>query len=119
MPIFLYSLVTSMNSLTKLTHQVYSELSVLAQGTKETQKAINELKEMNGKVDRTILVNDSQTSLYLCSRPRSILDLSTSLIVSRVQHVWFSHLENLYFAPEKHFKQVLICLLATKQTCQV
>ena len=58
---------------------------------------------MNVKVDRTILVSDSQTCLSLCSRPSSTLDLSTSLIVSRVQDVWFPHLDNLYFAPGKTF----------------
>ena len=43
-PIFLYSSATLMNSLTKLTHQLDSELSALALGTKETQKAIKSLK---------------------------------------------------------------------------
>ena len=47
--IYLYSLSTSMNSLTKLSHQVDSELSAIALGTKETQKAIQSLKE---KVNR-------------------------------------------------------------------
>ena len=47
--IFLYSSAISMNSLRKLTHQVNSELSFLALGTKETQKAIKSLKEMNEK----------------------------------------------------------------------
>ena len=104
-----------MNSLTKLTHQVDSELSALALGTKETQKAINSLKEMNVKVDRTILVSDRQTCLSLSSRPSSTLDLSTSLIVSKVQDVWFPHLENLYFAPGKTF-QTCVDLLTRFQT---
>ena len=82
-----------------------SELNALALGTKETQKAIKSLKEMNVKVDRTIHVSDSQTCLSLCSRPSSTLDRSTSLIVSRVQDVWFPHLDNLYFAPGTTFSQ--------------
>ena len=106
--ILLYSSATSMNSLTKLTHQVDSELSVLALGTKETQKTIKSLEEMNVKIDRTILVSHSQTCLSLGSRPSSTLDLSTSLIVSRVQDVWFpvvpsGNLDNLNFAPGKTF----------------
>jgi hypothetical protein len=57
--IYLYSSSTSMNSLTKLSHQVDSELSAIALGTKERQKAIQSLKEMDVKIDRTILVSDS------------------------------------------------------------
>ena len=72
--IFLYSSATLMNSLTKLCHQD-SELNALALDTKETQKAIKSLKEIDVKVDRTILVSDSQTCLSLCSRPSSTLDL--------------------------------------------
>ena len=93
-----------MNSLTKLSHQVDSELSAIALGTKETQKAVQSLKEMDVKIDKTILVSDSQTCLSLCSRPSSTLDLSTSLIVSRVHDLWFPHLDNLFFAPGKTFK---------------
>ena len=104
-----------MNSLRKPTHQVDSELSALAIGTKETQKAIKSLNEMNVKVDRTILFSDSQTCLSLFSRPSSTLDLSTSLIVSRVQDVRFRHLDNLYFAPGKIF-QTSVDLLTLYQT---
>ena len=101
--IYLYSSSTSMNSLTKLSHQIDSELGAIALGTKETQKAIQSLKEMNVKIDRTILVSDSQTCLSLFSRPSSTLDLSTSLIVSRVQDLWFPNLDNLFFAPGETF----------------
>ena len=52
---------------------------------------------------RTVLISDSQTCLFLCSRPSSTLDLSTSLIVSRVQDLWDLHLENLFFAPGETF----------------
>ena len=103
--IFLYSSSTSMNSLTNHTHQVDLELSALALSTKETQKAIKSLREMDVKVDRTILVSDSKTCLSLCSRPSSTLDLSTSLIVSRVQDLWFPDLDNLYFAPGRTFEK--------------
>ena len=44
--VFMYSSVTSMNSLKKLSHQVDSELNALALGTKETQKAIKSLKDI-------------------------------------------------------------------------
>ena len=97
--IYLYSSSTAMKSLTKLSHQIDSELGAIALGTKETQKAIQSLKEMNVKIDRTILVRDSQTYLSLCSRPSSTLYLSTSIIVSRVQDLWAPHLDNLFFAP--------------------
>ena len=100
---FLYSSSTAMNSLRRLGHQIDSELSVIALGTKETQKAINSLKDMNVKIHRRVLISDSQTCLCLCSRPSSTLDLSTSLIVSRVQDLWDPHLENLYFAPGETF----------------
>ena len=100
---FLYSSSTAMNSLTRLGHQIDSELGAIALGTKETQKAINSLKDMNVKIHRTVLISDSQTCLCLCSRPSSTLDLLTSLIVSRVQDLWDPHLENLYFAPGKTF----------------
>lgn len=46
---FLYSSSTAMNSLTRLGHQIDSELSAIALGTKETQKAINSLKDIMSK----------------------------------------------------------------------
>ena len=49
-------------------------------------------------------ISDSQTCLSLCSRPLSTLDLSTSLMVSRVQDIWAPHLENLFFAPGETFQ---------------
>ena len=60
---------------------------------------------MNVKIDRTILVSDSQTCLSLCSKPSATLDLSTSLIVSRVQDLWAPHMDNLFFAPGDTFSQ--------------
>lgn len=60
---------------------------------------------MDVKVDRTILVSDSQTCLSLCSRSSSTLDLFTSLIVRRVQDLWFPHWDNLFFAPGKTFEK--------------
>ena len=113
--IFLYSSSTAMNSLTKLSHQIVSELGAIVLGTKQTQKAIQSLKEMNVKIDRTILVSDSQTCLSLCSRPSSTLDLSTSVIVSRVQDLWAPHLDNLFFAPGETF-QHNVDLLTRYQT---
>ena len=77
---------------------------------------------MHVKIDRTILVSDSQTCLSLCSKPSSTLDLSTSLIVSRVQDLWAPHLDNLFFAPGETFQQSVDLLtryqtnLATKIT---
>ena len=50
-----------------------------------------------------ILISDSQTVLSLCSRPSSTLDLSTSLVVSRVQEVFTT--DRLYFAPGATFSQ--------------
>ena len=50
-----------------------------------------------------ILISDSQTVLSLCSRPSSTLDLSTSLVVSRVQEVFTT--DRLYFAPGSTFSQ--------------
>ena len=49
----------------------------------------------------TIIISDSQTWLSLCYRRRRTLDLSTSLIVSRVQEV-FSNANRL-FTPGKTF----------------
>lgn len=100
---FLYSSSTAMNSLSRLGHQIESELSAITLGTKETQKAINSLKDIYIKIHSTVLISDSQTCLCLCSRPSPTLDLSTSLIVSRVQDLWDPHLENLYFAPGETF----------------
>ena len=111
-----------MNSLSRLCHQVDAELCALALGQKETKKAIDSLKEMNVKIDRTILVSDSQTCLSLCSKPSATLDLSTSLIVSRVQDLWAPHMDNLFFAPGETFSQNVDLLtryqpnLATKIT---
>ena len=111
-----------MNSLSRLSHQVDAELCALALGQKETKKAINSLKEMNVKIDRTILVSDSQTCLSLCSKPSATLDLSTSLIVSRVQDLWSPHMDNLFYAPGETFLQNVDLLtryqpnLATKIT---
>ena len=101
---YLYSSSTAMNSLTKLSHQIDSELGAIAMCTKETQKAIQSPKEMNVKIGRTIVVSDSLTCLSLCSRSSSTLDLSTSLIVSRVQDLWAPHLDNLFFAPGETFQ---------------
>ena len=60
---------------------------------------------MNVKIDRKILVSDSQTCLSLCSKPSATLDISTSLIVSRVQDLSSPHMDNLYYAPEETFSQ--------------
>ena len=49
------------------------------------------------------MISDSQTVLSLCSRPSSTLDLSTSLVVSRVQEVFTT--DRLYFAPGATFSQ--------------
>ena len=51
---FLYSSSTAMNSVTPLSHQIDSELRAIAQGTKETQKAIHSLKDMTVKIHRTV-----------------------------------------------------------------
>ena len=103
--IYLYSSSTSMNSLSKLGHQVDAELAALALGQKETKKALDCLKEMNVKVERTILVSDSQTCLSLCSKPSATLDLSTSLVVSRIQDLWYPHMDNLFYIPGEAFSQ--------------
>ena len=63
------------------------------------------MKEINVKIDRAILVSDSQTCLSLCSKPSATLDLSTSLIVSRVQDLWAPTMDNLFFAPGDTFSQ--------------
>jgi hypothetical protein len=57
--IYQYSSSTAMNSLSKLCHQVDAEMNALALGHKEAKKAIDSLKEMNVKIDRSILVSDS------------------------------------------------------------
>ena len=61
--IYLYSANSNMNSMSKICHQVDAEISGLALGHKETKKVIESLKEIMVKVDRTILVSDSQTCL--------------------------------------------------------
>ena len=96
--VYFFSLSTAMNSLTKLGHQVDAEISGFQIGTKETVKALKTLKELNVRLEHgPILISDSQTVLSLCSRPSNTLDLSTSLVVSRVQEVFTT--DNLYFAP--------------------
>ena len=104
-----------MSSLSRLCHQVDAELNALALGQKETKKAIDSLKEMNVKIDRTILVSDSQTCLSLCSKPSATLDLSTSLIVSRVQDLWAPHMDILFFAPGDTFSQNVDILTSYQQ----
>jgi hypothetical protein len=94
-----------MISLSRLCHQVDAEMNALALGHKEDKKAIDALKEINVKIDRSIQVSDSQTCLSLCSKPAATLDLSTSLIVNRVQALWSPHMDNLYFAPRETFSQ--------------
>ena len=102
--IYLFSSATLMNSLTKLLHQVDAELGAFQIGTKVTVKTLKTLKELNVKLAQgPILVSDLQTCLSLCSRPNSTLDLSTSLIVSRVQEV-FSY-KNLFVAPGTTFRK--------------
>ena len=59
---------------------------------------------MNVKIDKSVLISDSQTCFCLCSRPSSTLDLSSSRIVSRVQDLWGPYLENLFFAPGETFQ---------------
>ena len=103
--IYLYSANSNMNSMSRISHQIDAELNGLALGQKETKKALEALKEMNVKIDRTILVSDSQTCLSLCSKPSATLDLSTSLVVSRVQDLWAPHMDNLFFAPGETFSQ--------------
>ena len=92
-----------MNSLTKLTHQVDAELAAIELAVKETNKCLTSLASVNIKPGEggPRLISDSQTCLSLCSRPSSTLDLSTSLVVSRVQET-FTH-NNLYFLPGKYF----------------
>ena len=102
--IFLYSSATAMNSLTKLGHQIDAELNAFSIAVKDVKKSVKTLQDLNIQLEGgPILISDSQTCLSLCSRPSSTLNLSTSLIVSRVQEV-FTH-PNLYFAPGKIFQQ--------------
>ena len=92
-----------MNSLTKLGHQVDAELGAISCTVTDVRKSLRILKDLNVNIESNILISDSQTCLSLCSRPSSTLDLSTSLIVSRVQEV-FGH-SNLFFAPGEIFQQ--------------
>ena len=104
MSIFLYSSATVMNSLIKLGHQVDAELGAFSCAVTDVKKSIRALKDLNVKLEGgPILILDSRTCLSLFLRPSSMLDLSTSLIVSRVQEV-FPH-SNLYFTPGKISKQ--------------
>ena len=94
----------SMNSLTKLGQQVDADLGAFSCAVTDVKKSIRILKDLNIKLEGgPILISDSQTCLSLCSRPSSTSDLSTSLIVSRVQEV-FTH-SNLFFAPGRIFEQ--------------
>ena len=102
--VYLFSSATAMNSLTKLGHQVDAEISGFQIGTKETVKALRTLKELIVRLEHgPILISDCQTVLSLCSRPSTTLDLSTSLVVSRVQEVFTT--DNLYFAPGATYSQ--------------
>ena len=90
---------TGMNSLTKLMHQVNAELAAIHLAVKETNKCVTSLKDLNIKPGEggQRLIRDSQTCLSLCSRPSSTLDLSTSLVVSRVQETF--KYKNLFYLP--------------------
>ena len=108
--IYLYSSNTSINSLTKLGHQVDAELGPFSCAVPDVKKSIRTLKDMNVKLEGvSTLISDSNTCLSLCLCPSIMLDLSRSLIVSWVQEV-FSN-SNLYFVPGKTFKQGVDLLL--------
>ena len=80
------------------------ELGTFSCAVTDVKKSIRILKDLNIKLEGgPILISDSQTCLSLCSRPSSTLDLSTSLIVSRVQKVFDQ--PNLFFAPGRIFEQ--------------
>lgn len=68
------------------------------------------------KIHRTVLISDSQTCLCLCSRPSPTLDLSTSLIVSRVQDPGILTWRTSILPQEKLFITMLICSCATSLT---
>ena len=101
--IFLYGSPSGMNSLTKLTHQFDAELAAIHLAVKETNKCVTSLKDLNIKPEEggPRLISDSQTCLALCSRPSSTLDLSTSLVVSRVQET--SGYKNLFYLSGSYF----------------
>ena len=101
--IFLYSSATAMNSLTRLSHQVDAELNSFQIAVKDVKKCVKTLQDFNIRLEGgPILISDSQSCLSLCSKPSSTLDLSTSLIVSRVKEVFTR--SNLFFAPSKIFE---------------
>ena len=104
--ICLFSSNTSMNSLTKLGHQVDAELGAFSCAVIDVKKSIRTLKDMNVKLEGgPTVISDSQTCLSLCLCPSSTLDLSTSLTVSRVQEI-FTY-SNLHFVPGKTFEEGL------------
>ena len=102
--IYLYSSYTYMNSLTKLGHQVDAELGAFSCAVTDVTKSPMALKNRNVKLEGgPTLISDSRSCISLCLRPLITLDLSTSLIVSRVQEVFTD--SNLYFVPGKTFEQ--------------
>ena len=74
---------------------------------KETNKCLTSLADLNIKPGEggPRLISDSQTCLSLCSRPSSTLELSTSLVVSRVQET-FGY-KNLFYLPGSYFSTII------------
>ena len=69
---------------------------------KETTQILQNLKDFNIRPEGgPRLISDSQTCLSLCPKPSVLLDLSTALVVSRVQEL-FTY-PNLYFVPGNLF----------------
>ena len=98
--IFLYGGTTGMNPLTRVHHQVDSELLGAQLATKETEKALDNLKDVGVRIQPR-LISDSQTILSMFSKPAIQMTLGTGLIVTRVQDL-FTY-SGLHFAPGSLF----------------
>ena len=92
----LFSATTGLNSLLCIHHQIDSKLLGMSLSTKDTVKALTNLKDFNIKI-KPRLLSDSQTCLSLCCKPATQLTLGPGLIVSRLQEL-FGH-DHLHFAP--------------------
>ena len=99
--IYLYSASVGLNPLSKVTHQVDSELQGMALAVSETGKALAGLAD-EGLEIQPRLTSDSQTALSLCCKAAVQLDLGAGLIINRVQEL-FGY-KNLHYAPAACFE---------------
>ena len=101
--IFLYAAQVGLNPMSRLIHQVDSELQGFNIAAKETKKAIAALRNdgIAFTAGQVRMTSDSQTGLSLCCKASLQLDMTAGLIVSRVQETFGN--DGLFHAPGQLF----------------